>query len=367
MNSRGELFHTGARPWQVNAILTVSTKKFSIDDNYHNGKNLSFIYQIPHASISDKNINTVTTALSSHQEKTMAQLEVHDLAQAVIDRMTECNEPRFKEVMTSLVRHIHAFLNEMQITPDEWMSTIEFLTATGKMCDEKRQEFILLSDTLGISMAVVAIAQAQGAAALKANPPKLAPTEATVLGPFFWDGAPELELGSDIKGASSGTPALYIGKVTDTSGKPVANCTMDVWSGDDDGFYDLQKGAEAPMELRARFHTDKEGNYRFWSIRPSYYPVPDDGPVGVMLRRMGRHPNRPGHMHTMLIASGYEKLITHLFVSDSPFLDSDAVFGVRDSLVVNFAPHSAGTAPDGRVMDKPYHVAHYDFRLVPSA
>jgi hydroxyquinol 1,2-dioxygenase len=297
----------------------------------------------------------------------MAQLEVHDLAQAVIDRMKDCQEHRFKEIMTSLVKHIHGFLNEAQITPEEWMGTIEFLTATGKMCDEKRQEFILLSDTLGISMTVVAIAQAEGAAALKANPPKLAPTEATVLGPFFWDGAPELALGSDIKGNSSGTPALYIGKVTDTAGAPVANCTMDVWSGDGEGFYDLQKGAQAPMELRARFHTDAQGNYRFWSIRPSYYPVPDDGPVGKMLRRMGRHPNRPGHMHTMLTAAGYEKLITHLFVSDSPFLDSDAVFGVRNSLVVQFEAKPAGTAPDGREMATPYHVAHFDFRLVPSA
>lgn len=296
----------------------------------------------------------------------MAQLEVHDLAQAVIDRMADCKEPRLKEVMSALVKHVHAFVQEVQLRPEEWMGTIEFLTAAGKMCDEKRQEFILLSDTLGVSMAVVGIEQAKGAAALKANPPKLAPTEATVLGPFFWEGAPELELGADITGVSSGTPAYYHGCVTDTAGKPVANCTLDVWSGDGDGFYDLQKGADAPMALRARFHTDANGNYRFWSIRPAYYPVPDDGPVGGMLRRMGRHPNRPGHMHTMLSAPGHERLITHLFVSDSPYLDSDAVFGVRNSLIVNFEPHPAGKAPDGRVMTQPYHVAHYDFRLVPS-
>ena len=247
------------------------------------------------------------------------------------------------------------------------MGTIEFLTATGKMCDEKRQEFILLSDTLGISMAVVAIAQAKGAAALKANPPQMAPTEATVLGPFFWEGAPELALGANIMGSSSGTPALYHGKVTDTSGKPIAHCALDVWSGDGEGFYDLQKGPDAPMALRARFYTDAQGNYRFWSICPAYYPVPDDGPVGVMLRNMGRHPNRPGHMHTMLTAEGHEKLITHLFVADSPYLDSDAVFGVRNSLVVKFEPHLPGIAPDGRDMSLPYHVAHYDFRLIPSA
>lgn len=297
----------------------------------------------------------------------MANLEVEDLAQAVIDRMADCKDERFRAVMSSLVTHLHAFIEDVQLTPEEWMGTIEFLTATGKMCDEKRQEFILLSDTLGVSMAVVGIAQAKGAAALKADPCTFKPTEATVLGPFFWEGAPELALGADITGTSSGTPAYYHGRVTDTAGKPVAHCTMDVWSGDGDGFYDLQKGPDAPMELRARFHTDADGCYRFWSIRPSYYPVPDDGPVGKMLRCMGRHPNRPGHMHTLLSAPGHERLITHLFVSDSPFLDSDAVFGVRNSLIVNFQPQPAGTAPDGRVMDKPYHVAHYDFRLVPSA
>ncbi len=298
----------------------------------------------------------------------MAELEVKDLAQAVIERMSESKDPRFKQVMTSLVKHVHAFVQEVKLTPDEWMATIEFLTATGQMCDEKRQEFILLSDTLGVSMAVVGIEQAKGAiAALKSQPTAMVATEATVLGPFFWEGAPELALGADITGVSSGTPAYYHGRVTDTSGKPIAGCTFDVWSGDGDGFYDLQKGPDAPMALRARFHTDADGNYRFWSIKPAYYPVPDDGPVGGMLRRMGRHPNRPGHMHTMLSAPGHERLITHLFVSDSPFLDSDAVFGVRNSLIVDFEAQPAGTAPDGRVMDKPFHTAHYDFRLVPSA
>jgi hydroxyquinol 1,2-dioxygenase len=296
----------------------------------------------------------------------MANPEINNIAQAVIDRMSDSQDPRFKAVMTSLVKHIHAFLDEMQITPQEWMNTIEFLTATGKMCDEKRQEFILLSDTLGISMAVVAIAQAQGAASLQHKPPQLAPTEATVLGPFFWEGAPELPLGSDIRGSSSGTPALYCGRVTDTTGQPIAHCTLDVWSGDADGFYDLQKGAEAPMELRARFHTDAQGRYRFWSIRPSFYPVPDDGPVGVMLRKMGRHPFRPGHMHTMLSAEGHETLVTHLFVADSPYLESDAVFGVRNSLIVPFEAHPAGPAPDGTQMSEPYHVANFDFCLVPS-
>ncbi len=297
----------------------------------------------------------------------MAQLEAKDLAQAVVDRMAECNEPRFKEVMSALVRHAHAFVREVQLTPDEWMAAIQFLTATGKMCDEKRQEFILLSDTLGISMLVVAIEQARGAAALKDRPADERPTEATVQGPFYWEGAPELELGADIGAGNAGEPAWYHGRVTDTAGKPIANAALDVWSGDGEGFYDMQKGPDAGMALRARFHTDKDGNYRFWSIKPSYYPVPDDGPVGGMLHRMGRHPNRPGHMHMMLNAPGHERLVTHIFVADSPYLDSDAVFGVRNSLIVDFDKHPPGKGPDGRAVDKTFYTAKYDFKLVPSA
>jgi hydroxyquinol 1,2-dioxygenase len=295
------------------------------------------------------------------------QLEAQDLAQAVIARMADCPEPRLKAVMTSLIQHAHAFVQDVQLTPDEWMAGIQFLTAAGKMCDEKRQEFILLSDTLGISMLVVAIEQAKAAAAYQPETGADKPTEATVLGPFFWEGAPELALGSDLSVGQPGEPTYYHGRVTDTLGKPIPNCQLDVWSGDADGFYDLQKGPDAPMALRARFHTDADGRYSFWSIRPTFYPVPDDGPVGNMLHRLGRHPNRPGHMHTWLRSPQHESLITHLFVSDSPFIDSDVVFGVRNSLIVDFAPHAPGAAPDGRVMDKTWYTCHYDFKLVPKA
>jgi hydroxyquinol 1,2-dioxygenase len=294
----------------------------------------------------------------------MAQLEVSDFAQAVIDRMADCQDPRFKQVMTALVKHAHAFAREVDLTPDEWMAGIQFLTATGQKCDEKRQEFILLSDTLGLSMLVVALEQARGARAL-ADKPGDKPTEATVQGPFFWPGAPQLELGADIGEGQPGEPTLYHGRVTDTGGRPLAGCTLDVWSGDADGVYDMQKGNA--MALRAQFRTDQDGNYRFWSIKPTFYPVPEDGPVGVMLHKMGRHPNRPGHMHMMLQAPGHERLVTHIFVKDSPYLDSDAVFGVRNSLVVEFPRHPPGKAPDGRTLGKPYYTAQYDFRLVPSA
>ncbi|MDE2606334.1 MAG: hydroxyquinol 1,2-dioxygenase [Burkholderiales bacterium] len=293
----------------------------------------------------------------------MAALEVSDFAQAVIDRMGECQDARFKQVMSALVKYAHAFMREVDLTPEEWMAGIQFLTETGKKCDDKRQEFILLSDTLGISMLIVALDQARGAKALAGRPGEK-PTEATVQGPFFWPGAPQLELGADI-GQGYGEPTLYYGRVTDTGGRPVAGCELDVWSGDEHGFYDMQKGNE--MHLRAQFRTDQDGNYRFWSIKPTFYPVPGDGPVGRMLDKMGRHLNRPGHMHMMLNAPGHERLITHIFVKDSPYLDSDAVFGVRNSLIVDFPRHPPGRAPDGRVLEQPYYTAHYDFRLVPSA
>ncbi len=296
----------------------------------------------------------------------MAQLEAEDITQAVLDRMADCKDARFKQVMGALVRHAHAFIREVELSEEEWINAIMFLTETGQKCDDKRQEFILLSDTLGISMLVVALNQIKAAREFaKVGAPEK-PTEATVQGPFYWEGAPSLPLGADIGENMPGQPAFYYGQVTDTEGRPIPNCCLDVWSGDGEGVYDMQMGEDAGMRLRARFHTDDQGRYHFWSIKPSYYPVPDDGPVGRMLGRMGRHPNRPGHIHMKVYAPGHQTVTTHLFVADSPYLDSDAVFGVRNSLIVPFQDHPAGTAPDGRRMDKPYHSATYDFRLVPA-
>ena len=298
----------------------------------------------------------------------MTQHQTSDITQAVLDRVTADADPRFKEIIGAVVRHAHALVREVDLKPDEWMAAIQFLTRVGQTCDAKRQEFILLSDTLGISMLVVQLEQARrSAAALADQRTALAPTEATVQGPFYWEGAPELALGADIGAGMPGEPAYYSGRVVDTQGRPVAGCCVDVWSGDGEGVYDMQMGEDAGMRLRARFHTDADGRYRFWSIKPSYYPVPDDGPVGDMLRAMGRHPNRPGHIHMMVYRDGFVPVTTHLFAADSPYLDSDAVFGVRDSLIVHFDAHAPGTAPDGRVMAAPYHSAGYDFVLAPAA
>ena len=228
----------------------------------------------------------------------MAQLEAGDITQAVIDRMADCTDERFKKVMTALVKHAHAFLREVEPTEAEWIGAIEFLTATGKKCDDKRQEFILLSDTLGISMLVVALNQAQGRARADDGGAPL-PTEATVQGPFYWDGAPELRARRRHRRRHAGRAGLLLagGSPTRAAG-PVANCVMDVWSGDGDGIYDMQLGDEAGMRLRARFRTDADGRYRFWSIRPTFYPVPDDGPVGDDAAQDGPAPEPAGpHPH----------------------------------------------------------------------
>jgi hydroxyquinol 1,2-dioxygenase len=301
----------------------------------------------------------------------MNQHQTEDITQAVLDRLDECQDPRFKQLITAVIRHTHALAREVDLKPDEWMAAIQFLTRVGQTCDAKRQETILLSDTLGISMLVVMLDQArQSAKALAdraANPEVTRhPTEATVQGPFYWEGAPVLPLGSDIGQGMPGEPAHYSGRITDTRGRPLAGVCLDVWSGDGEGVYDMQMGDDAGMRLRGRFHTDADGRYHFWSIKPYYYPVPDDGPVGDMLRKMGRHPNRPGHIHLMVYHPGHVTLTTHLFAADSPYLDSDAVFGVRDSLIVGYDRHDPGTAPDGRVMDKPWHSAAYDFNLAPA-
>jgi hydroxyquinol 1,2-dioxygenase len=286
------------------------------------------------------------------------------LTEAVIARLADCKDPRFKTVMSSLVRHMHEFVRDVQLTDEEWINAIQFLTQTGQICTDKRQEFILLSDTLGVSMLVIALAQARAAAATGTKPQI---TEATVQGPFYWEGAPELPLGADLGKGVNGEPTLYQGRLTDEQGRAIVGGLLDIWSGDGEGTYDMQRPEQTGMLARGKIHTDEQGRYRFWSIKPFYYPVPVDGPVGRMLTKMGRHPNRPGHIHMKVSAPGYLPVTTHLFVKDGPYLDSDAVFGVRDSLIVPFERHEPGVAPDGRRMDQPYYSVHYDFRLLADA
>jgi hydroxyquinol 1,2-dioxygenase len=253
--------------------------------------------------------------------------------------------------MTSLVTHLHDFVREVRLTEAEWLTAIQFLTEVGKTCTDKRQEYILLSDTLGISVLVITVN----------HPADQGSVESTVMGPFYWANAPDLPLGSDLSVGVKGEPTFYSGRVLGVDGQPLANALLDIWSGDGEGNYDMQIPGETEMKARGRIRTDAAGRYWFRSIKPTFYPVPTDGPVGVMLRKMGRHPFRPGHIHMIVSAEGHAPVTTHLFVADSQYLDSDAVFGMKESLVAQFERHP----PDER-LDTPYYTVKYDFRLRPS-
>ena len=233
-------------------------------------------------------------------------------------------DPRLRRVMTSLVRHLHAFVKDVELTEEEWGFAIDFLTRTGHMSDDVRQEFILLSDVLGVSMLVETINHRTGGTS----------TESTVLGPFHMVESPVRELGADIALDGKGTPCLVSGQVTGPDGDPLAGATVDVWQTNEDGFYDVQQpGIQPPGNLRGLFTTDEDGRFWFRSVVPRFYPIPADGPVGQLLSATGRHPNRPAHLHFIAAAPGHRPVTTHVFVADSPYLDSDAVFGVKESLV----------------------------------
>jgi hydroxyquinol 1,2-dioxygenase len=286
----------------------------------------------------------------------MREFDDKSITDAVVASLSACDDPRFKRIMTSLVTHVHDFVREVRLTEPEWLAAIEFLTAVGKTCTDKRQECVLLSDTLGVSVLVITLN----------HPAHHGNAESTVMGPFYWQGAPDLPRGSNLAEGVKGEPAFYSGRVLGVDGAPLANAMLDIWSGDGEGNYDMQMPEEPGMKARGRIRTDEEGRYWFRSIRPAFYPVPTDGPVGRMLRKMGRHPNRPGHIHMIVSAPGYLPVTTHLFVAGSEYLESDAVFGVKTSLITHFDRHPAGVGPTGEHMDAPYYTVDYDFRLSPS-
>jgi hydroxyquinol 1,2-dioxygenase len=283
----------------------------------------------------------------------MRNIDQHNITDAVIARLTNCDNPRLKEVLTSLVTHLHDFVRETRLTEDEWMQGIRFLTATGHMCDGKRQEFILLSDTLGVSMLTVALNQAR--------PPGA--TEATVVGPFHVDDAPQLAAGADLARGAPGEALFVDIEIVGLDGRPVADAEVDVWQADEEGLYDVQR-PELGDERRARgvLRTDATGRTHFRTIAPTAYPVPTDGPVGRMLVASGRHPWRPAHVHFLIRAAGYQTLTTHIFRDPDPYLDSDAVFGVRSSLIGQFQRHERGPLADG-----PYFTLSQRFVLAPQA
>jgi hydroxyquinol 1,2-dioxygenase len=285
----------------------------------------------------------------------MREFDPTSITDAVIDSLSACDDPRFQRIMMSLVTHVHDFVREVKLTEPEWLAAIEFLTDVGRTCTDKRQECVLLSDTLGVSMLVITLN----------HPAHQGSAESTVMGPFYWQGAPDLPRGSNLAEGVKGEPAFYSGRVLGVDGAPLANAMLDIWSGDGEGNYDMQMPQQTGMKARGRIRTDAAGRYWFRSIRPAFYPVPTDGPVGRMLRKMGRHPYRPGHIHMIVSAAGYLPVTTHLFVAGSDYLDSDAVFGVKKSLIAPYDRHPAGVGPNGEHMDVPYYTVDYDFRLSP--
>jgi hydroxyquinol 1,2-dioxygenase len=275
-----------------------------------------------------------------------------ELTETVVASFAGTPDERLRTLMTALVRHLHAFAREVRLTEDEWAAAIGFLTDAGHITDDKRQEFILLSDALGLSMQTITINHAVEGDV----------TESTVLGPFFVAGSPEVEQGGDIAFGAPGEPCYVEGSVRDVDGKPVPGALLEVWQADDDGFYDVQY-ADTRTAARGHLVADDNGGFRFWALTPTRYPIPADGPVGRLLAATGRSPMRAPHLHFMVSATGFRALVTHIFVAGES-LGGDSVFGVRDSLVKPFV-RSDGPTPDGRIVDGSWTQVRFDIVLAP--
>ena len=274
-------------------------------------------------------------------------------AEVVTARNAKAEDPRLRECVDILVRHLHAAVKEMEPTQDEWMKAILFLTETGHTCTDWRQEFILLSDVLGISMLVDAINNRRPSGA----------SESTVLGPFHVADAPEMEMGANICLDGKGEPMLVKGRILDTDGRPIEGVKLDVWQANDEGFYDVQqKGIQPDFNLRGVFRTGADGTYHFRAVKPKFYAIPDDGPVGKLLAGLGRHPFRPAHFHYILSADGYRPLTTHIFDPDDPYIHTDAVFGVKESLMAKFEAVGAEDAA-AHGMEGAFSLVEHDFVL----
>jgi protocatechuate 3,4-dioxygenase beta subunit len=274
---------------------------------------------------------------------------------AVVDSFAATPDPRLREILQELVPHLHDFVRKVRLTLPEWQAAIEFLTAVGQKCDENRQEFILLSDVLGISMLVETLnGQSSG-------------TESTVLGPFHMVASPEREHGDSIALVGGGTPCVVSGRVVGTDGAPLAGATVDVWQCNAEGFYDVQQpDVQPPGNGRGLFRTDAEGRFRFRTVVPSHYPIPTDGPVGKMLLATNRHPYRPAHIHFIATAPGHRELTTHIFVADSPYLDSDAVFAVKKSLIADFVEVDDPGQARAHDVANPFRAASIELVLEPA-
>jgi hydroxyquinol 1,2-dioxygenase len=270
----------------------------------------------------------------------------------VVASFAGAQSARYREVMQSLVRHLHDFVRDVRLTDEEWHEAIGFLTRTGHLCDDRRQEFVLLSDVLGLSMLTVAVNEAASDV-----------TPSTVFGPFFVKNSPEIALGGDLAAGAAGRPCWVEGTVRGVDGEPVAGARIEVWEADGDGLYDVQYEG-AGTANRGHLFTDADGGFRFWSVRPVAYPIPSDGPVGRLLAAAGRGVMRPAHIHFMIRAAGYQKLTTHVFAAGDHYLSQDAVFGVKEQLVADFADHPATEPPPpGGPAASAWSSVSYDFVL----
>jgi hydroxyquinol 1,2-dioxygenase len=283
-----------------------------------------------------------------------------DITAEALQRFAQTPDPRLRQIMLGLVKHLHAFVKEVELTEAEWFQAIETLTEAGRMCSDKRQEFILFSDTLGVSMVVDLLSHRKPDGA----------TESTVFGPFHRLGAPELPAGGNMAHHDkTGTPTLVSGRVLDLDGKPIEGALLDVWQTQSSGLYDSQdESLGGELHMRGRFHSDAEGRYLIRTVLPVNYPIPSDGPVGAMLRATGRHPWRPAHIHFVVSADGYEPVTTHIFDRRDEYLGSDAVFAVKDSLICDFVRHETRGGEAAHLgIEPPYYTAEFDFRLKPVA
>lgn len=279
-------------------------------------------------------------------------IDEHTITDAVIDQMSATKDARLKEIMNAAVRHLHAFAREVNLTPDEWIQGIRFLTVTGHACSEYRQEFILLSDTLGLSSLVNSLNDRRS---IQES------TKSSLLGPFYRQDSPAFQPGESIAENCPGEVIGVYGRVLSGNGLPVAQASIEVWQPDENGFYDLQKQDPSQMELRGRFFSDEQGRYHFRTIKPTGYKIPMDGPVGDMVRAQGRHGWRPAHIHFLVGAPGYREAITALYMADDDHIDSDTVFGANESLITAPKPGDPGS-PFGALPS-----IHFDFKLAAEA
>ncbi|MEU9279525.1 dioxygenase [Streptomyces sp. NPDC048342] len=285
----------------------------------------------------------------------MRDLTSDTITGAVISTMGDTENPRLAEILGSLVRHLHAFVREVELTAEEWAQGVDFLTRTGHMCTPARQEFILLSDVLGVTMLVDALGNRRPAEA----------TQNSVLGPYFREDRPQHTDGADISGGLPGIPLFFEGRVVNAEGAPVAGAAVDVWHSDADGHYDMEVPGQVDPAMRALFRTDETGHFSFRSIRPSSYPIPGDGPVGELMSATSRSLMRPAHVHLLIEAPGFQRVTTMLFPSDDAYLDADPVFGVKESLLEAYDTYAPDDGPCRGLTDVPYTLLRRTFVLEP--